>query len=160
MCASASTQRTSKLRCCFLKRRLTNTLRRHCLADCELSLLDAPPPCFSLFVVACVTLCCTAFPACLSTALRPSVHHPSISLVVNMLYIRTFCQYLTVLYRLDQAYMYRFEVRQEINRANVRLVVSFPSLSPSHPTTPPLSRWLALPLTPHHHVSARLAPLV
>ena len=36
-CVSAYTQKTSNLRCCFLKQRLTNTPRRHRLADGQLS---------------------------------------------------------------------------------------------------------------------------
>ena len=36
-CASACTQKTPYLRCGFLKRRLTNTSRRHHLADGQLS---------------------------------------------------------------------------------------------------------------------------
>ena len=36
--------------------------------------------------------------------------------------------------------LYRFEVRLELYGANARLVVSSPSLSPSHPPTPPPNR--------------------
>ena len=44
VCASACTQKTSKLRCWFLKRRLTTTPRRHRLADIQLSYLYPPLP--------------------------------------------------------------------------------------------------------------------
>ena len=67
-----------------------------------------PPPCrwpalitsssFSSFGAASEMLCGCALPACSSTPLRPSVHYPSISLVVNIMYIQTFCEHLDVLY--------------------------------------------------------------
>ena len=80
-------------------------------------------------------LCYSAPPACSSTPLRPSVHYPSISLGVD---------HLTVFYILDQTDLYRFEVRLELYGANDRVVVRPPSLSPSHPPTPPPSRWPGL----------------
>ena len=73
---------------------------------------------------------------------------PSISLVVNIMYIQTFCEHLTVLHIFDETDLYRFEVRPEIYAANARLIVSPPSLSPSHPPTPPLSRLPALTTLP------------
>ena len=42
VCASACTQKTPNLRCRFLERRLTNTPRRHRLADGQLSSLSRP----------------------------------------------------------------------------------------------------------------------
>ena len=63
---------------------------------------------------------------------------PSISLVVNIMYIRTFCHHLNVLYIFDQTDLYRVEVRLE------RPAVSPPSLSPSHPQALPPSRRPAL----------------
>ena len=82
--------------------------------------------------------------------LRPSMHYPSISFVVNIMYtsIHTFCENLNVLYIFDQTYLYRVEVRLELNGANPRLIVSPPSLSPSHPPTPLPSRWPALTALP------------
>ena len=53
---SACLQKTPNLRDGFRKRRLTNTLRRHRLADGQLSSLYAPLPSFSSFGVACVKL--------------------------------------------------------------------------------------------------------
>ena len=78
------------------------------------------------------------------------MHYPSISFVVNIMYtsIHTFCENLNVLYIFDQTYLYRVEVRLELNGANPRLIVSPPSLSPSHPPTPPPSRWPALTALP------------
>ena len=47
----------------FRKRRLTNTPRRHRLADGQLSSLYAPLPSFSSFGAASVMMCCSARPA-------------------------------------------------------------------------------------------------
>ena len=44
-----------------------------------------------------VMLCCSAAPASSSTPLRPSVHYPSISLVVKLMFIQTFCDHLNVI---------------------------------------------------------------
>ena len=44
--------------------------------------------------------------------------------------------------------LYRVEVSLELNGENARLLVSPPSLSPSHPPTPPPSRWPALTTLP------------
>ena len=93
-------------------------------------------------------MCCSAPPACSSTPLRPSVHYPSISPVVNIVCIETFCENLNVLYIFDQTDLCRVEVRLELNGMNARLIVSPPSLSPSHPPTPPPSRWPALTILP------------
>ena len=46
--------------------------------------------------------------------------------------IQTLCDHLNVLYIFDQTYLYRVEVSLELYDANARLVVSPPSLSPSH----------------------------
>ena len=73
VCVFACTQNTPNLRCCFLKRRLTNTTRRHRLADGQLSSLYPPSPSFSPFGAASVMLCCSPPPASSSTPLRPSV---------------------------------------------------------------------------------------
>ena len=65
-CASACTQKAPNLLRCFLKRRLTNTSRRHRLADGQLSSLYPPSPSFSSFDAASV-MCCSAPPAPSST---------------------------------------------------------------------------------------------
>ena len=117
-----------------------------------------PPPCrwpalitlptLAKFQLVCLMLCCSTPPACPSTPSRPSVHYPSISLVVNVMYIQTFCENINVLFIFDQADMYRFEVRLELYVATASIVIP-PSLSPSPPPTPPPSRWPALTtLTP------------
>ena len=100
MCVSACTQKAPKLRCYFLKRRLTNTPGYRRLADGQLSSLYPPSPSFSSFGAASVMLCCSR-PASSSTPLRPSVYYPSISLVVDIIYIRTCCEYLNVFYIFD-----------------------------------------------------------
>ena len=80
VCASACTQKAPNLRCCFLKRRLMNTPRRHRLADRQLSSRYPPSPSFSSFGSASVMLCYSP-PASSSTPSRPSVYYPiSISL--------------------------------------------------------------------------------
>ena len=84
VCVSACPQKNPNLRCGFRKRRLTNTSRHHRLADGQLSSLYAPPPSFSSFGAASVMMCCSARLASSSAPLRPSVHYPSISLVVNI----------------------------------------------------------------------------
>ena len=146
-CVSACTQKTPNLRCGFLKRRLTNTPRRHCLADCQLLSLYPPSPSFSSFGAASVILCCSVPSDYSSTPLRPCVHYPSIRLV-NTLYIQTFCEHLNVLYIFDLTDLYRFEVRLELYADNTRLIGSVPSLSPSRPPTPPPSRWSAVTTLP------------
>ena len=90
----------SAWRTCFPKRRLTNTRRRHRLADGHLSSLYPPSPSFSLFGAASVMLGFSP-PASSSTPLRPSVYYRIISLVINIIYIRTLCDLLYVLYILD-----------------------------------------------------------
>ena len=147
MRVSACAQNTPNLRC-FLKRRLTNTPRRHRLTDGQLSSLDRPSPSVSSFGASPVMLCCSAPPAWSSSPLRPSMHYPSTSLVVNIMHIQPFCEHLNILYIFDQADVYRFEVRLELYGANVRLVVSPRSLSPSHPPAPIPSRWPALTTLP------------
>ena len=115
-----------------------------------------PSPNSSSFGAASVILCCSAPPACSSTPLRPSVHYPIIRLVVNVVCIQKLCDYLNIIYIFhlntvyifDQTDLYRLEVRLELYGANSHLVVSRPSLSPSHPSTPPPSRWLALTTLP------------
>ena len=140
MCASACIQKTPNLRCRFIKRRLTNTPRRHRLTDGQLSSLDRPSPSVSSFGASPVMLCCSAPPAWSSSPLRPSMHYPSTSLVVNIMHIQPFCEHLNILYIFDQTDLYRVEVRLELNGANARLIVSPPSLTPSYPPTPPPSR--------------------
>ena len=114
--------------------------------------IPTPPPCrwpalitlptLAKFYLAWLHLCDVQFcpPACSSTPLWPSVHYPSISLFVNIIRIQTFFYYLNTLYMFEQRDLCRFEVKLELYGANARLVVSPPSLSPSHPPTPPRSR--------------------
>ena len=147
MCVSACTQKTPNLRCSFLKRRLMNTPQRHRLAGGQLSSLCPPSPSFSSFGAASVMLCSSAPPACSSTPLRPSINYPSISLV-NIMCTQTFCENLNVLYIFDQTDLYRFDVRLELYATNARLIVSSPSLSPSHSPTPLPSRWPVLTTLP------------
>ena len=79
------------------------------------------------------------------------MHYPSISLILNIMCIKTFSDHLNVLYIFDQTDLDRVEVRLE------RLVVSPPSLSPSHPAKPMAS---SRRFIPRRLGSARLAPLV
>ena len=82
----------------FLKRRLTNPPRRYRLADRQLSSIYLPSPSSSSLGAASVILCCSAPPASSNTPLRPSVHYPSISLVVKMMFIQIFRDHLNALY--------------------------------------------------------------
>ena len=100
VCVSACTQKLLTSDFFPPKRCLTSTPRRHRQADVQLSLLYPPSPSFSPFGAACVMLCCFP-PASSSTPLRLSVCYPSISLVVNIMYIRTFCDHRNVLYIFD-----------------------------------------------------------
>ena len=93
---------------------------RHRLADGQLSSPYPPSPSFSSFGAASVMLCCSAHLVCSSTPLRPSVNYPSISLVVNIMYIQTFCEHLNVLNNFDQTDLNRVEVRLELNGTNAR----------------------------------------
>ena len=93
-------------------------------------------------------MCCIGPPACSSTPLRPSVHYPSVSLAVNIIYIQTFCENLHFVYIFDQADLDRVEVRLEFNGANARQIVSPPSLSSSHPRRHRQADGKLSPLTP------------
>ena len=98
MCASACPQKIPNLRGGFRKRRLTNTPRRHRLADGQLSSLYAPLPSFSSFGAASVMMCCSARPASSSA---PSVL-PEDRIGRNIIYIRRFCDHINVLHIFDQ----------------------------------------------------------
>ena len=137
MCVSACTQKTPNLRC-FFKRRLINTPRHHRVADGKLSSLYPPSPRFSSFGAAFVMLCCSPPPASSSTPLRLSVCYPSISLVVNIMYIRTFCDHLNALYIFDPNCIVLKSGWSSTARMQ-RLIVSPPSLAPSHRPMPPPS---------------------
>ena len=159
MCVPACTQKTPSVRCRFHQRRLTNTPRRHRLGDGQLSSLY-PHQVSARLAPPLVMLCCSAPPACSRTPLRPSVHYPSISMV-NIMCIQTSCDHINVLpgiFFLSD--LYCVEVRLKLYATNARLIVSPPSLSPSHPPTPPPSRWPALttlhPLAKFHLVWRRL----
>ena len=97
MCVPACTQKTPSVRCRFHQRRLTNTPRRHRLGDGQLSSLY-PHQVSARLAPPLVMLCCSAPPACSRTPLRPSVHYPSISLVVKMMFIQIFRDHLNALY--------------------------------------------------------------
>ena len=156
MCVFACTQKTPNLRSCFLKRRQTNTPRRHRPDDGQLSSIYPPSLSFSSFGAASVMLCCSSPPASSNTPLRPSVCHPSISLVVNIMFIRIFCEHLNVLYVFDPTCI----VLKSGWSSTACLVVSPPSLSHSIPPTPPPSRLPDLitlpPLTKFQRVWRRL----
>ena len=101
------------------------------------------------------------FASCLfdQTPLRPSMYNASISLVVNIMCIHTFCDHLNVLYIIDQTCIVLKSGWSSTARMP-RLVVSPPSLSSSHPPTQPPSRWPALitlpPIAKFHLVWRRL----
>ena len=141
MCVSACTQKAPNLRFCFLKRRLTNTPRRHRLADGQLSSLYAPLPSFSSFGAASVMMCCSARPASSSA---PSVL-PEDRIGRNIIYIRRFCDHINVLHIFDQTCI--------VLKSGWSSTMGLPhrwssSLSPSHPSTPPPSRWSAVTTLP------------
>ena len=96
---------SSKPAICFLKRRPTNNLRRHRLADGQLSSPSPRLPSFSSFGAVSVMLCCFTPPAYSSAPLRSSVCYPSIGLVVNIIYIRTFCDHINVRHISDQSFI-------------------------------------------------------
>ena len=137
VCVSACTHKIPNLRC-FLKPRLTYTPRRHRLADGQLSSLHPLSPSFSPFGAAAVMLCCSPPPASSSTPLRLSVCYPSISLVVNIMYIRTFFDHLNALYIFDPNCIVLKSGWSSTARMQ-RLIVSPPSLAPSHRPMPPPS---------------------
>ena len=101
-------------------------------------------------------LCCSLSPASSNTPLRPSVCHPSISLVVNIMFIRIFCEHLNVLYVFYPTCI----VLKSGWSSTACLVVSPPSLSHSIPPPPPPSRLPDLitlpPLTKFQRVWRRL----
>ena len=96
---SACTQKAANLRFFHPKRCLTNTPRRRHTADGQLSALHPTSPDFGSFGAACV-MCCFP-PASSSPPLRAFVYYASISLVVNIMFIRTFYDYLHVRYIFD-----------------------------------------------------------
>ena len=102
VCVSAGTQKAPNLLCCFLKRRLTNTPRHRHPADGQLSSLCPTLPSFSSFGAACAMLGCS-LPVSSNTPLRASVYNANIRFVVNIAYIRKFCDHLIVLYIFDQS---------------------------------------------------------
>ena len=135
--------RAPNLRFFFSKRCLTNTSRRHSRADGELSSLYPSSPSFSSFGAACVMLCCSPTPASSGTPLRPSVYYPRIGLVVNIIYIRTFCVHLDDLYIFELVCIVLKSGWHSTARMP-RIVVSPLVLPDEHPPTPPPSRWSAL----------------
>ena len=65
--------------------------------------------------------------------------YPKIGWVVNIICIRRFCDHINILHIFDQTFWSQARVLWW-----ARLAVSPPPLSPSHPPTPPPSRWPAL----------------
>ena len=145
VCVSACANKNPNVRCWFLKRRLTNTPRRHRLADGQLSSLYHPhqisarlePP-----------LWCCAVPLLLPVRAYPHgrlcLARVSVFYIYLVMCIQTLCDHLNTLYIFDQTFLYHFAVRLELYGANARLVVSPASLSPFHPPTPPPCRSPAL----------------
>ena len=80
-----------------------NTPRHHRLADSQLSSFYAPSPSFSSVGAASVMLRCSAPPSSSNAPLRPTVRSPSIGLVVNIMFIRTFCDDIYVLHIFDKS---------------------------------------------------------
>ena len=103
-----------------------------------------------------VMLCCS-LPASSNTSLRPSVCYPSISLVVNKVCIRIFCDHLNALYIFDPTCIVLNSGWSATARMP-RLVVSPPSLSPPDATAKSMAT--SHHFTPPRQVSAGLAPLV
>ena len=99
MRVSACPQKTPNLRDGFRTRRLTNTPRRHRVADGQLSSSYAPLPCFSLFGAA---SCDVLFR---SSCLLERTVCATIGLVVNIISIRRFCDQINVLHIFDQTYI-------------------------------------------------------
>ena len=150
MCVSACTQKTPNLRCCFLKRRLTNNPRSQRLAGDQFSLLLLTLASFQLVCATAVILRCTAPPACSRTL--TAVHAlPEYQFCRKYsMYIQTFCDYLNVHYIFDQS---------SAGRMSASSLVLLTSL----PLTPRRHRQVdgqLSPLYPPRQVSARLAPLV
>ena len=145
VCMATCTQNTPNLQCWFLKRRLTNTPRRHRLAGGQLSSLYPPSSSSSSFGPASVMMCSSARPAYSRTPLRSSVHCPSISLFVNLMFIQFVCDNLSVL-------IFSTMNRQTClllkkgwsSAARMPALVDSSSLALSHPRTPPPSQWPAL----------------
>ena len=102
VCVPACAQKAPNLYTMFSQTTLTNTPRRRHPADGQLSSIYPTSPSFSSFGAACVTLCRLPPPASSSTPFRPSVYYASFSLVVNIEYIRIFCDHLHIVYVVDQ----------------------------------------------------------
>ena len=116
-------------------------------------------PSFSLLGAASVMLCCSPPPTSSSTPLRPSACYPSISLVVNTMYIRIICDHLKVLYIFDPTCIV-LKSGWSCTAPMPRLVVGPPSLSLSPPDATPKPMASSHHFTPPRQVSARLAPIV
>ena len=97
MSVPSFTQKTPNKAYGFRQRRLTNTPRRHRLADGQLSSPYAPLLSSSSFVAASRMLCCLAPPASWSAPLRPSVPYRNVGLVVKIIYICILCGHVDVL---------------------------------------------------------------
>ena len=137
---SACTQKAPNPQSCFLRGRLTKTPRRRHPADGQLFSLYPTSPSFSSFGAACVMCCLT--PASSSTPLRPSVYNARISLIVNKMCIRNFCDHLNIPYIFDHGLVsFRSQggtLRREWRASSLVLLPSLPS---QPPPTPSPSRW-------------------
>ena len=141
VCVSACTKKAPNLRCCFLKRRLTNIPRRRHPADGQLSSLYPASLSFSSFwrrVCDAVLSASCLFEHTLTTVCVQREYQSG-----RKYNVRTFGDHQNVLYIFDQTCIVLKSGWSSTARMP-GLVVSPPSLSHSHPPTPPPSRWPAL----------------
>ena len=115
--------------------------RRHHLAYGPLSSLYAPLRSLSSFGATSVTMCCTARPVSSSA---PSVLHED-RIGRNVKYVRRFCNHIHVLHICDRTCIVS---KLGWRCTTGRLIFGPPPLYPSHPPTPPPSRWPALSTLP------------
>ena len=113
------------------------------LANSQLSSLYPPSPSFSSFGAAFVMLCCSPPPVCSSTPLRLSVYCLSVGSVVNISYVRTFCDHLNVFNTFDPTCIVLKPGL--ISTARMPRLVRRPLVLPDEqPPTPSPRRWPAL----------------
>ena len=136
----------------FSRKRLTNTPRRHRLADGQLSSLFYPPsPSFGSFGAACDVLLRSSclFERTLTAVCALPEYQ---SCLVNIICIQTFCDDLNIHYIFDRTDLYRFEVNLRREDPPLRLS-SFPLyLSPPDATAKPMPS--SHHFTPPRQVSA------
>ena len=136
---SAGLHKTLNPQGCFRKRRLTNTPRRHRVADGQLSSSYAPLPCFSLFGAA---SCDVLFR---SSCLLERTVCATIGLVVNIISIRRFCDQINVLHIFDPTCIVLKTGSSFKMGPPDHYFLSFVSVSPHDAT--------AKPMASSHHVS-------